>query len=370
MLSIEMGRGRRVRGSAAFGLTAALAVSVSAAACGAGQAGEPDQAADETYRRTVNVEVIEVQPSQFSTAVRLIGVVEALNDVTVSAEEDGVIRRFFVEKGQVVRRGQPLAKIDDRLLRAQAAEAEADAKAARDRYERRRRLYQEEGIGTEADFVAAEAEAEAAAAREAALRARLDRTTVRAPISGVFDERYLDAGERVESGDQVGRIIDAARVKIVGGVPERYAADVRVGGGAEITLDVYPGRVFEGEIAFVGVSVDLRSRTFLIEILLENPGGLIKPQMVAGVELATRTLENVLVVPQDALLRVEDGYQILVVTEVDDELQADVRRVVLGPSAANRVVIESGLAPGDRVIIRGQEQVDLGDRVRLVGGSA
>ena len=77
-----------------------------------------------------------------------------------------------------------------------------------------------------------------------------------------------------------------------------------------------------------------------------------------------------LFVTQDALLRVEDGYQILVVTEVDDELQAEVRRAVLGPSAANRVVIESGLEPGDRVIIRGQEQVDPGDRVRLVGGSA
>ena len=367
MLSIEMGRGRRGRGRTAFGLTVALAVGA-AAACGAGQAGEPgaDQAADETYRRTVNVEVVEVQPSRFSTAVRLIGAVEAIKDVTVSAEEDGVIRRFFVEKGQVVRRGQPLAKIDDRLLSAQAAEAEADARAARDRYERRRRLFQEEGIGTEADFVAAEAEAEAAAAREAALRARLDRTTVRAPISGVFDERYVDAGEMVGSGDQVGRIIDAARVKIVGGVPERYAADVGVGGRAEITLDVYPGRVFEGEIAFVGASVDLRSRTFLIEILLENPGRLIKPQMVAGVELATRTLENVLVVPQDALLRVEDGYQILVVTEVGDELQAEARRAVLGPSAANRVVIENGLEPGDQVIIRGQEQVDPGDRVRLV----
>ncbi len=92
--------------------------------------------------------------------------------------------------------------------------------------------------------------------------------------------------------------------------------------------------------------------------------------MVAGVELATRTLENVLVVPQDALLRVEDGYQLLVVTEVADELQAEVRRAVLGPSAANRVVIESGLESGHRVIIRGQEQVDPGDRVQLVGGSA
>ena len=80
-------------------------------------------------------------------------------------------------------------------------------------------------------------------------------------------------------------------------------------------------------------------------------------------------LQNVLVIPQDALLRVEDGYQILVVTEIDGELEAEARQAVLGPSAANMVVVEAGIEPGDRVIIRGQQQVDAGDRVRLIDSS-
>lgn len=344
----------------------------SAAACGAGVAEEPvpDPLADEAYRRTVNVEVLEVQPSGFASTVRLVGAVEALHDVTVSAEESGVVERFFVAKGERVRAGHALAKIDDRVLAAQVAEAEAAAKAARDNYERRGRLFREEGIGTEAEFVAAEADAEAAEARAVALRARLQRTTIRAPVAGVFDDRYVDAGEMVGPGAQIGRIIDASRVKVVGGVPERYAADVRVGGRAMVMLDLYPGRVFEGEIAYVATAVDPKSRTFEIEILLDNPDDLIKPQMVAGVELPTRELEDVLVVPQNALLRVEDGYQILVVTEVDGELEAEARRAILGPTASNSIVVESGLEPGDRVIIRGQQQVDPGDRVRLIGESA
>ena len=347
------------------------AVGVGAAACGTGVAEEPvlDSTADEAYRRTVNVEVVEAQPSDFASTVRVIGAVEALHDITVSAEESGVIERFFVEKGQRVRAEQALAKIDDRVLGAQVAEAEAAAKAARDTYQRRQRLFRDEGIGTEAEFVAAEAQAEAAEARAGALRARLQRTTVRAPVSGVFDARYVDAGEMVGPGDEVGRIIDATRVKVVGGVPERYAADIVTGGRAEITLDLYPGRVFEGEISFVATAVDPKSRTFEIEILLDNPDNLIKPQMVAGVELPTQALEDVLVIPQDALLRVEDGYQILVVTEIEGELEAEARQAVLGPSAANAVVVEAGIEPGDRVIIRGQQQVDAGDRVRLIGSS-
>jgi len=346
-------------------------VGLAATACRTGVAEEPaqDSPADEAYRRTVNVEVVEVQPSDFASTVRLIGAVEALHDITVSAEESGVIRRFFVEKGQRVRAGQALAKIDDRVLAAQVAEAEAATKAARDNYERRRRLFRDEGIGTEAEFVTAEAQAEAAEARAEALRARLDHTTLRAPVSGVFDARYVDAGEMVGPGDEVGRIIDASRVKVVGGVPERYAADVMTGGMAQVRLDLYPGRVFEGEISFVATAVDPRSRTFEIEILLDNPDNLIKPQMVAGVELPTRALQNVLVIPQDALLRVEDGYQILVVTEIEGELEAEARQAVLGPSAANAVVVEAGIEPGDRVIVRGQQQVDAGDRVRLIGNS-
>jgi multidrug efflux pump subunit AcrA (membrane-fusion protein) len=91
--------------------------------------------------------------------------------------------------------------------------------------------------------------------------------------------------------------------------------------------------------------------------------------MVAGVELPTQALQNVLVIPQDALLRVEDGYQVLVVTEIEGELEAEARQAVLGPSAANAVVIEAGVEPGDRVIVRGQQQVDAGDRVRLIDNS-
>ena len=357
------------RATLRFGLP--VAVALATAACGRGQAEEPvqDSPADEAYRRTVNVEVVEVQPTAFASTVRLVGAVEALHDVTLSSEESGVIERFLVEKGQRVSRGQAIAKIDDRVLRAQVAEAEAAARAARDAWERRQRLFRDEGIGTEAEFVAAEAQAEAAEARAGALRARLDRTTVRAPVAGVFDDRYVDAGEMVGAGDEVGRIIDARRVKVIGGVPERYAADVRAGGRADVRLDLVPGQVFEGEIAFVSAAVEPRSRTFEIEILLENPDLLIKPQMVAAVELPTRALSDVLVVPQDALLRVEDGYQILVVKEVDGELEAVARRAELGPSAANAVVIESGLEAGDRVIVRGQQQVDAGDRVRLIQGS-
>jgi multidrug efflux pump subunit AcrA (membrane-fusion protein) len=100
--------------------------------------------------------------------------------------------------------------------------------------------------------------------------------------------------------------------------------------------------------------------------VMDNPGRVIKPHMVASVEIANRRLRDVFVVPQDAIQRTEDGYQVFVAVERDGSLYAEDRQVRLGPMYANRVVVEEGLSEGDRLIVRGQQLVDTGNRVRIV----
>jgi membrane fusion protein (multidrug efflux system) len=123
-----------------------------------------------------------------------------------------------------------------------------------------------------------------------------------------------------------------------------------------------------GEINFVGASVDDRNRTVPIEIVLDNPGGVAKPRMVANVRIERERLDSVVVVPQDVVVRTEVGYQVFVVVERNGVLIAEARQVRLGPSYANRVVIEEGLAVGDKLITLGHRLVDEGSRVRVVGG--
>ncbi|MFQ5889314.1 MAG: efflux RND transporter periplasmic adaptor subunit [Gemmatimonadota bacterium] len=353
----------------------AAAVTAWAAACGPSRASEGSEGGDGSdaaseFVRTVNVEVQAVKPSQFVRRVRITGAVEALHDVTVSAQESGVILRFLAEKGETVRAGQALARIDDKVLRARVEEARAVERLARERHERQRRLWEEERIGSEMAFLQTKYDAASAAARLANLEARLARTRITTPISGIFDQRFVDAGEMVSPGTPVARVIQTARLKIVGGVPERFAAHVEVGGEAEVTFDIFPGRTFTGRIGFVGSSVDEQSRTFPIEILLENPGRLVKPQMVANVEVPVQRLAGVIVVPQEVLQRTEEGYQLLVVGEADGVHTAEARDVLVGPSSGNRTVIEEGLEPGDRLIVRGFQLVAPGDRVRIVKRAA
>jgi RND family efflux transporter MFP subunit len=333
---------------------------------GEAQAEQREMAADTTGARIVNVQVAPVGLTDFVDYIRITGEVEAMYDVTVSAEESGAILRYYAEKGARVRRGQVIAKIDDAVLSASVSEAEALAEVAREQYERQRRLWEDEGIGSEIAFLQARSSSAAADARVETLQARLARTEIKAPVTGIFDEKFTEVGEMVAPGTPVARVVSVSRVKITGGVPERFALFVRPGDSARVTLDPLGDREFVGAIQFVGTSVEPRSRTFPIEIVLDNPGDLIKPRMVANVQVERERLQDVVVVPQEVVLRTEGGYQVFVVANRNGHLVAQARAVELGPSFANRTVIATGLEVGDRLITVGGRLVDDGSFVRIV----
>jgi len=317
--------------------------------------------------RVVNVEVTPVAPESFVDYVRITGEVEAYHDITVSAEEAGTIARFEVEKGARVSQGQVIAKIDDAVLRAQVDEARAVADVAREQYERQRRLWEDESIGSEIAVLQLKSTSGAANARLEVMEERLRRTEIKAPVAGIFDEKYVETGELVAPGTPIARVVAIRRVKIIGGVPERYALDIHRGDSARVTFDVLEDREFVGTIGFVGASVDPGNRTIPIEIVLDNRERLVKPQMVANVQVERARSSDVIVVAQDLVIRTEDGYQVFVVADRDGQLFAAAKPVELGAAYANRVVIRSGLEIGDRLITTGHRLVDEGSYLRIVG---
>lgn len=319
-----------------------------------------------TATRVVNVEVYAVEPRGFVDFIRVTGEAEANHDILVSAEEGGVLTAFPVEKGRRVRQGQVLARIDAGILSAQVDEARASALLAQDQFERQRRLWEDEGIGSEINFVQAKYQAEMAQARLATLEARLAKTIIRAPVTGVFEERFVDPGEIVVPGSQIARVVAIDSIKINGGVPERYAPFIAPGALARITFDILPGQEFEGVIGYVGSTVEERSRTFPLEVVIENPRRLVKPSMVANVQLVRERLSDVIVVRQENVVRSETGYSVFVLREEDGQLLASRRAVRLGAASNGEVVIEEGLSAGDRVITLGAQLVDEGSHVRVV----
>ncbi len=333
--------------------------------CGGAQADRaPDP--DQSSVRVVNVEVERVEPRNFTRTIRLTGVVQAMRDVLVSAEESGVVRQIVRDKGLPIRSGAAILKLDDGILLAQVRTATAQAELAQVLWERRKKLYEEDEIGSEVSYLEAKYGAEQALGNLAALQTRLARTTVSAPINGVLDARFVEVGSMVSPGTPVARIVQMDSVKVVAGVPERFALDIVTGANATVSFDVLEGDDFAGNIAYVGAAVEPDSRTFPVELVLPNPGRRIKPEMIAEITVVQQELKDAIVVPQQALVSMEEGYVIFVVDGSGDEVRADARSVQIVAAQGNEAIIGSGLHQGDRVVVVGQQGLTDGDRVQVV----
>jgi membrane fusion protein, multidrug efflux system len=344
---------------------ALLALALPLAGCAADEASASD-ADGARPARVISVEVEEVRPAAFTEFVRVVGSVQANRDVLVAAEEGGVIRELLVEKGAYVRAGQPIARVDDAVLRAQVDQAVASARLASETWERQRRLWEEERVGTEMGYLQAMYGARTAEAGARVLRERLARTVVRAPIAGVLEDRMVEVGSMVVPGAPIARIVDASTVKVLGGVPERHAGDVSRGAEMRVVFDAMAGADHAGRVQFVGATLNESNRTFPIEVAVPNPRGVIRPGMVAHLEVARGTVREALLVPQNALLRRENGYVVYVAVARDGEQLAELRDVVPGAFHGDRIVVEEGLRGGERIVTVGQQQVSSGDRLRIV----
>ena len=348
-----------------------LAAAAGLAACGGdGQAGA--SSADDGVQalvRGVNVEVEEVRSRQFVRTVRLTGVAQAMRDVVVSAEEAGVVRRIVRDQGREVRRGEAIVQLDDAILAAQVRNASAQAAMAQEVWDRRRKLYEEDEVGSEMIYLEAKYSAAQAHASLEALRERLNRTVVRAPVAGILDERLVELGAAVVPGAPVARIVQVDSIKITAGVPERFALDVVDGTSASVEFDVLGGESFEGRITYVGATVDPENRTFSVELVLPNPGRRIKPEMIAEITVVRQEIEGAIVVPQQALVSMEEGYVVFVVEGSGEGAVAAARPVQVLAGQGNEAVVGSGLDSGERLVVVGQQGLTAGDRVRVVAGA-
>jgi membrane fusion protein (multidrug efflux system) len=206
-------------------------------------------------------------------------------------------------------------------------------------------------------------QAEAAVAQ---LREQLDNTRIAAPFSGVVEDYLTEIGEQVAPGSPVARMVNTQAVKVVTGVPERYAIDIRSGSRVEVVLDQYGGERYSAELTFVGSAIDAGSRTFPVEIRLDNADRALKPAMSVRLFITRNQLKDVLVVPQHAVLLDESGYGAFIVESGTEGRVARRRSVELGASYAGYVVVTDGIEAGDEVVVLGQNNLTDGNAVEVV----
>ena len=328
-----------------------------------------------SLEEAVPVEVQAVERTTLTETMLTVGTVEAWHDVTVSAEGAGKVVEVRSDEGDPVERGDVIVRLDDELNALGVAQADAQVAMARANYRKAKRDLKrsEELFGTkdisESQIEMARLGVETAEAglrsAEVALqmaRRQLADTKVKSPISGKVAERYVDIGEMVSPGMPVATVIDLRRIRVEVTVSEEEIAQIEEGQRAYLTVDAYPDERFEGKVSMVGLKADRQTRSFPVDIEVpDNTGEKLKSGMIARAEIEVKTYSDVLLILQDAILE-GTGEKIVYVIESN---RAAKRPLTLGRRWDERVVVESGLEEGDRLVVAGQENLSEGAKVRV-----
>lgn len=342
-----------------------------AASCGAPETAEntaQPAAAEPTKElvKVVNVKAESLKPVEFVNYYTVIGAVKANRDVVLSAEASGRIVRLFKKEGERVRAGEAIAKIDDTLLKAEMERMLAIDRQSKENFERIGRLWNDEKVGSEMEFLNSKYAYEQSTASMAAMNEQLERTVLKAPFDGIVDNIIADIGASVGMGSPMVRLIQDDMMKVGGGVPARFASDVKP--GDPVTVEVKNGKVltYSGTVNYVSSVIDPKSRTFIIDVVIPNNNHYLKVDAEASVTIQTERIPNAIVLDQEFIGRNEDGNIVFVVEEQDGKTIARARLVELGPTSKNNTVILKGLSPKDLVITEGFTYVEDRMRIRVV----
>ena len=333
--------------------------------------------AEVAARAGIRVEAVGEQLAPEALQQAAAGVVQAnaYRSTPVLSLVGGRVSSVSAEAGQAVRRGQVLAVVfSDELAMAQSRylSAQAELEEQQKRHRRTAALV-DIGAASREEFEQAtsllkKAEAEVASQRQrllllgltpqrvAALRTPAQvssEVSLPAPVSGTVVSRAANPGEVVEANKEILRVADLSTVWVVGQVFERDLARVRVGSGASVTSDAYPGRVFRGRVTYVDPQLDPATRTAQVRVELANPGQALKIGMYVGVGFgALGTAEATApTVPASAVQTV--GGRTVVFLATQDPNAYVMRPVRLGAEAGGRFPVLEGLFVGDRVVTEG-----------------
>ncbi len=385
-----------------------LLLALAATGCRATATADPGADAAPAALPVAAVAAVETPIARF---IEVTGTLTAQESAEVAAEIAGRIVATPVERGSRVGSAGELIRIAATEVDAQAREAEANAaqiearlgiaggqsfeaarvpevanadaarRLARTDFERARTLHAGKMI-SQAEFDQKSAQLEsadrqydvarngaeqqyqslmAARARVTVARKAVADTVVRSPFAGLVGERFVSVGDYVTRGTKVASVmrVDPLRVELT--VPEQYVAAVAAGRDVTFQVDAYPGETFTGQVRYVSPSVTAATRALIVEAVVPNATGRLKPGFFATARIAQSSSTPALLVPASAVRTVAGTARVFVVA--GDRVEE--RVVMVGQQVDQRIEITDGLAAGERVAASGVETLADGVRVQV-----
>ena len=348
---------------AAWGAIAALALAVAAAsgywlgnagktapvaaAPAKGGPGAPGAAA-----QAVPVETAAVEAIRLPQAITAVGSLRSDESITLRPEVAGRIASIQFQEGQRVTKGTTLVRLDAAINQAELQQARANQVLAKSKFDRAVDLAKSKFISGQARDEA-ENNLKVADAALQLVEARLAKTEIKAPFSGIIGLRSVSVGDYVKEGADLVNLESIDPLKVDFRVPEVYLRQVQAGQPLEISLDAYPNKTFDGRVLAVNPLLDAAGRSVVIRAQVKNQDASLRPGMFTRVRLITKDVAEALVVPEEAL--VPQGADKFLFKVVDNV--AVRTKVEVGQRRDGKAEIVSGVALGDIIVTAGQQRL-------------
>jgi RND family efflux transporter MFP subunit len=307
------------------------------------------------------------------------GNTQAFSDAPIYARTSGYLKRWYFDIGAHVQKGQLLAEIetpevDQQLLQARADldTAQANLNIAKITATRWQDLVSNGSVSQQEtdqavnNLSAVKAAAESSAANVRRLEQLQSFEKVYAPFDGIVTARNTDIGALIDAGAstqprELFHIAAIRKLRLYVAVPEVYSRAARSGAPATLTLDEFPGQIFHGTLVRNANSIDIASRTLLVEVDVDNPTGQLLPGAYVFVHLKLPDQTRSVTIPSNALIFRKEGLQVGLVRNGKAELVP----IKISRDYGNSVEIVSGLQPTDAVIVDPSDSLVAGMPVRL-----
>jgi RND family efflux transporter MFP subunit len=314
----------------------------------------------ENNKKLALVKVQDVKPGYFSENFSVVGVVKPYASAKISSEEGGLILSILKNKGDRVGAGQIVVRLKKDVEGATYDQMVAQYELAKLNFEKQQQLY-DENATSEIAYLTSKWQLEAASKGLDVVKTHMSKGFIRSPISGVVEDKFMNKGEMSAPGVPILSIVDVSRVKISAGIPEKYVNKIKKGQDVKITVDVLPGVDFTGSINYISASLSPVSRTFEIEVVINNKERLLKPEMNANVVIAQTERDDAITIEQDYIIDYGEEKYVFV---LDGDIVKK-RNVELDGRNGNIVVVKSGLNIGEKLVIEGFQSITDGEKVQV-----
>jgi len=313
-----------------------------------------------TEQPAPNVIALNIQTTTIEDALNLPGVISPWEDLLVRTEVSGQIIDTPVKEGDLVVKGQVLARLDRRDYENRRAQEEAAYHLAKLGYDRFSKLSKMKAI-SEAELDSSLARLKETKANLASAKLDLERTVIIAPMSGYINHLDAKVGLLVNRPDPIAQILDTNKIKVEIGIPESDIDAIQNLEKAQITVEALGGKTFIGKKIFLSRQPDSSSRVYNLKLAVNNTEGQLLPGMFCRVELVKHRYEDAVSIPLYAVIaRREERF-----VYIANDSKAHYRRVELGVLDGWQVQITDGLKVGDRVIIVGHRSLEDGQKINI-----